>query len=210
MSHCLSVAADLQVFDADGSNDIDAKELQHVFSLIGDPLSEEEATVMIESVDADESGTIDFRELVGMLAAREQAKAADIEVLEAFRVLSELQDGAGGNNIHDNEIILGATVCIGREGVTEALNSLVVDGLENDAALTEQVVTTMLQWMNGSLGAAGEVGLISLDVFKEKMLQLGAGGDDAAGGSRVENPAVGDISSAEDYSPFTVGQMTHS
>ena len=173
--------------------------------MIGDPLSEDETAAMMASVDIDGSGSIDFRELVGMLAAREAAKLAETEIIEAFRVLSELQAHASGAG---NDDVIDTAVFIGREGVTQALHSLAVEGLEDDAALTEQVVTGMMQWMDESDASTIDgAGVVSLDMFKRKILQL-AEGTDYGAGDIVENP-VGGVDAAQAHMSFTTAEMTH-
>lgn len=129
------------------------------------------------SVDEDGSGSIDFRELVGMLSAREQAKMAENEIVEAFRVLAKMDVSATLQGI-------------GREGVTEALNSLSVEGLEHDAVLTEQVVTNMMGWMNGEdqPGGGGSDTKTSIEVFRERMLGLVTQVDAASTVELVANP----------------------
>ena len=111
---------------------------------------------MMTEFDEDGSGSIDFRELVGMLAVREQAKVAEHEIVEAFRVLSKQGGGA-------------RVVRIGRECITEALESCGLEELEHDPRKTEDVVTSMLRWMNG----AESSDTVKIEVFREKMLSLG-------------------------------------
>jgi len=182
-----------QIIDADGSDEIDESELMQMFRLIGEPVSAEEIGDIFASVDVDGSGSLDFRELVGMLVAREQHKVASNEAFEAFRILAKLQAAAGGNNPGDAGLgmaDISVAGCIGVEGVTQALNSLAIDELKHDTALTKKVATDMLRWMNGSAGTFGEVDSVGLDLFRRKMLQLAEGGDASDDDGRVENPVA--------------------
>ena len=73
---------------------------------------------MFIKYDVDNSGSIDFRELVGMLAAREAKRVEEEEIVEAFDALVRLEGHAG----RDIDTLSG--VKIGRAGVTEALDAL--------------------------------------------------------------------------------------
>lgn len=52
------------LFDKDGSGSIDRTELGRVFEELGKKLPEEELNHMMEHIDTDKSGTIDFQEFV--------------------------------------------------------------------------------------------------------------------------------------------------
>lgn len=53
----------MQVFDDDGSGRIEAKELQDfVFEMTGDAISNKEIKKIVEAIDTDRSGDIDFEE----------------------------------------------------------------------------------------------------------------------------------------------------
>lgn len=162
-----------------------------MFKLIGEPCSAEEVGEIFATVDIDGSGALDFRELVAMLAGREKQKVANTEALEAFRVLAKLQAAAGSNA--DDERFgtadISAVGGIGLEAVTQALNSLSIQELKHDAVLTEEVATEMLRWMNGPADTLGEVGLVGLHTYTERMLQLATDGD-ACGDGHVENPVT--------------------
>jgi hypothetical protein len=181
----------IQVIDADGSNEIDESELMQMFRLIGEPCSTEEISEIFATVDADGSGSLDFREMVGVLAAREQHKVASSEAFEAFRVLAKLQADADSNANDEEGGVEDISVAgyIGLEGITQALDSMAIQELKHDSALTHQVATNMLRWMNGPADTLGEVGVVKLDVYKEKMLQL-VEGDVAFTDDHVENPVA--------------------
>jgi hypothetical protein len=185
----------IKVIDADGSNEIDGSELMQMFKLIGEPCSVEEVGEIFATYDVDGSGSLDFRELVGILAAREQDKVANSEAFEAFRVLAKQQANEADIDTNDEGggmADISVAGCIGLESITQALNSLAIQELKHDRALMQQVATNnvMLRWMNGPADALGEVGSVGLDMYKEKMLQLAEGGVDAFGDARVENPVA--------------------
>jgi hypothetical protein len=129
-----------KVFDADGSGDIDAMELAAVFRLIGDPLPQAEVEQIMAAVDVDNSGSIDFRELVGMLAARAAKRVEEEEIVEAFDALVRLEGHAG----RDIDTLSG--VKIGRAGVTEALDALSLQELIHDRAATVRKTASFFEF----------------------------------------------------------------
>ena len=54
-------------YDDDGSGEIDAGELMEIFQSLGVSVTEQEVEAMVEEVDEDESGTIDFNEFNSMV-----------------------------------------------------------------------------------------------------------------------------------------------
>ena len=181
-----------QIIDADGSDEIHESELLQMFRLIHEPVSAEEVGDIFASIYIDGSGSLDFRELVGMLVAREQHKVASTEAFEAFRILAKLQAAAAGEHADGERLSttdISVAGVIGVEGITQALNSLAIYELKHDTALMKTVATDMLRWMNGHAGMLGEVDSVGLDLYSEKMLQL-VEGDDANDYSCVENPVL--------------------
>jgi Ca2+-binding EF-hand superfamily protein len=55
------------VFDKDGDGSISAKELEIVMRALGEPIDRQTIDLMIESVDTDKSGFIDFNEFRQMM-----------------------------------------------------------------------------------------------------------------------------------------------
>jgi Ca2+-binding EF-hand superfamily protein len=56
-----------KVFDADGSGTISRKELKKLMKQLGQKLSDQELDAMMEEVDTDKSGEIDFEEFKAMM-----------------------------------------------------------------------------------------------------------------------------------------------
>lgn len=56
-----------KVFDADGSGTISKTELMQLMKSLGQNLSEAELTAMMDEVDTDKSGEIDFKEFKSMM-----------------------------------------------------------------------------------------------------------------------------------------------
>lgn len=82
-----------QAFDKDGNGSISTKELGTVMRSLGQNLSEAEIKQMIEIVDEDKSGNIDFKEFLNLMARNMKIVNKEEELLDALNTLD--QDGSG-------------------------------------------------------------------------------------------------------------------
>lgn len=86
------------IFDEDGGGDISTRELARVMKLLGQTPSPDQLNQIVQEVDSDGSGTIDFDEFLVMMVMqlREEKKGEDESVLrDCFR----LYDTDGDNYI---------------------------------------------------------------------------------------------------------------
>eukprot|EP01101_Sappina_pedata_P009203 TRINITY_DN52_c0_g2_i1.p2 TRINITY_DN52_c0_g2~~TRINITY_DN52_c0_g2_i1.p2 ORF type:complete len:161 (-),score=90.22 TRINITY_DN52_c0_g2_i1:99-554(-) len=83
------------LFDKDGDGSITAKELGTVMRRLGQNPTDEELNAMVNDVDTDGNGSIDFEEFLEMMIR--QTKSSDPnpeeELLEAFKVFDKNGDG---------------------------------------------------------------------------------------------------------------------
>ena len=82
-----------QMFDKDGDGSITTKELGTVMRSLGQNPSEDEIRQIIEEIDEDKSGTIDFKEFLHLMARKMKNSDVEDDLLEAFRVFD--RDGNG-------------------------------------------------------------------------------------------------------------------
>ena len=97
-----------QIFDQDGSGDIDKDELKKLLQIFDQKAwTDEEIDDMMVSIDTDGSGSIEFEELVGLLTSRRREKVAAEEIAEAFDLLSSTsEDGSATITVEGLEVVL--------------------------------------------------------------------------------------------------------
>ena len=81
------------LFDKDGDGTITTKELGTVMRSLGQNPTEAELQDMVNEVDADGNGTIDFPEFLTMMARKMKDTDSEEEIKEAFKVFDK--DGNG-------------------------------------------------------------------------------------------------------------------
>ena len=81
------------LFDRDGDGTITIKELQVVMRSIGQNPTEEEVMAMINEVDSDNDGEVDFREFMELMAKKMKEGEMDEELVEAFKTFDKNGNG---------------------------------------------------------------------------------------------------------------------
>jgi len=105
------------IFDHDGGGDINTSELGRVMKLLGQSPSKDELDQIVEAVDVDGSGSIDFDEFLIMMVMQlkeENKSASDEEVKEIFRLFDK-----NGDNFLDWDELNGALSNIGSDPPVE-------------------------------------------------------------------------------------------
>ncbi|EFJ32870.1 hypothetical protein SELMODRAFT_83841 [Selaginella moellendorffii] len=81
------------LFDKDGDGCITTSELAVVMRSLGQNPSEQELREMIEEVDVDGNGTIDFQEFLNLMARKMKDTDTEEELKEAFKVFDKDRNG---------------------------------------------------------------------------------------------------------------------
>ncbi|GBL50091.1 Calmodulin [Candidozyma auris] len=81
------------LFDKDSDGKITTKELGTVMRSLGQNPSESELTDMINEVDINSDGSIDFPEFLTMMARKMKDTDSEAEIAEAFKVFDRNGDG---------------------------------------------------------------------------------------------------------------------
>ena len=81
------------LFDIDGDGFITAQELGTLMAKLGKKSNEAELIDMINEIDADGSGTIDFQEFLSLITKKMKDPAVESELMEAFKTFDK--DGNG-------------------------------------------------------------------------------------------------------------------
>ncbi|CAD5114254.1 DgyrCDS3395 [Dimorphilus gyrociliatus] len=81
------------LFDADGSGTIDAKELKVAMRALGFEPKREEIKKMIADIDKEGTGTIDFNDFLQMMSQKMSEKDSKEEILKAFKLFDDDETG---------------------------------------------------------------------------------------------------------------------
>lgn len=87
------------MFDKDGDGTIDSAELGTVMASLGVNPSATELQEMIEEVDTDKNGTIDFNEFCNLMISKTQGLDPEHEIHNVFKIIDK--DGDGVINFDD-------------------------------------------------------------------------------------------------------------
>ncbi len=82
-----------EIFDKNKDGYITIKELGEIMKNLGQSPTEAELTDMINEVDIDGNGNIDFKEFLGLMARKMRDSDTEEELIEAFKVFD--RDGNG-------------------------------------------------------------------------------------------------------------------
>ena len=89
------------IFDKDKDGYITIKELDQIMKKLGQAPTESELQNMINEVDIDGNGTIDFREFLGIMTKKLKETDSEDELIEVFKIF----DSDGNGLINSNELL---------------------------------------------------------------------------------------------------------
>jgi calmodulin len=128
------------LFDKDGDGSITTDELGTVMRSLGQKPTEDSLRQMIDEVDADGSGTIDFAEFLTLMARKMKRADAKQEILEAFKVFDK--DGSGKISASELRSIM---TDLGEKLSVEEVNEMIREAdKDGDGEICVQEFITMM------------------------------------------------------------------
>ena len=108
------------IFDKDKDGYITIKELDQIMKKLGQAPTESELQNMINEVDIDGNGTIDFREFLGIMTKKLKETDSEDELIEVFKIF----DSDGNGLINSNEL-LNVMVTLGENANKTEIEELI-------------------------------------------------------------------------------------
>ena len=116
-----------EIFDKDKDGYITTKELGDIMKNLGQTPSEAELQDMINEVDIDGNGTIDFKEFLGLMARKMRDNDSEEELIEAFKVFD--RDGNGLiSNVELQHVMTSLGENVTMDEVEEMIKEADLDG----------------------------------------------------------------------------------
>lgn len=116
-----------EIFDKDKDGYITIKELGEIMKNLGQTPTEAELQDMINEVDVDGNGNIDFKEFLGLMARKMRDTDTEEELIEAFKVFD--RDGNGLISAQElKHVMLSLGEKITDEEVDEMIKEADIDG----------------------------------------------------------------------------------
>lgn len=138
------------MFDKDGDGTIDSEELESVLQVLGLNPTKEELGILLDSVDTDGNGVIDFDEFVDVMKGYlhngpdDGAPTADDELREAFSVFDK-----DGNGFITAEELKSALLNLGEKMEDSEIKAMIAaaDKDGNGEIDYEEFIDMMRSWL---------------------------------------------------------------
>ncbi|CAG9311064.1 unnamed protein product [Blepharisma stoltei] len=128
------------LFDQNGDGGISILELSTVMRSLGQNPTETELQDMINEIDTDENGIIDFTEFLGLMAKQMKGQDSKGELLEAFKIFDR-----DGNGLISASELRYAMTNLGEKLTDEEVNDLLKEAdLDGDGQINFDEFVRML------------------------------------------------------------------
>jgi calmodulin len=120
-----------EIFDRNKDGFITIKELGEIMKNLGQAPTESELQDMINEVDIDGNGNIDFKEFLGLMARKMRDTDTEEELMEAFRVFDR-----DGNNFITNTELKNVMLALGEKVTDEEVDEMIREAdINNDGCI---------------------------------------------------------------------------
>eukprot|EP00094_Tigriopus_californicus_P002958 TCALIF_02850-PA protein Name:"Similar to Calmodulin (Pneumocystis carinii)" AED:0.11 eAED:0.11 QI:350/0.5/0.4/0.8/1/1/5/0/217 len=122
-----------KVFDGDGNGYIDRRELAIMLKFLGEPMTEEEISAIIEEADVDKDGVIDYAEFFTMMAT---------EITQRILCTLSYPDGNGYINRQELTIVM---MNLGEKLTSEEIQAMIEEAdIDGDGQINYEEFYTMM------------------------------------------------------------------
>ncbi len=129
-----------EIFDKDKDGYITTKELGDIMKNLGQTPSEAELQDMINEVDIDGNGTIDFKEFLGLMARKMRDNDSEEELIEAFKVFDR-----DGNGLISNVELQHVMTSLGENVTMDEVDEMIKEAdLDGDGYINYEEIVKMI------------------------------------------------------------------
>jgi calmodulin len=129
-----------EIFDKDKDGFITIKELGEIMKNLGQNPSEGELQDMINEVDIDGNGNIDFKEFLGLMARKMRDTDSEEELIEAFKVFDR-----DGNGLISSQELKHVMVSLGEKITDEEVDEMIKEAdMDGDGFINYEEFVKMI------------------------------------------------------------------
>ena len=130
-----------EIFDKDKDGYITIKELGEIMKNLGQAPTESELQDMINEVDMDGNGNIDFKEFIGLMSRKMRDTDTEKELMEAFKVFDR-----DGNNFITNEELKQVMLTLGEMVTYEEVYEMIREADTNNDGWDVLIMMNLSEW----------------------------------------------------------------
>ena len=129
-----------EIFDKDKDGFITIKELGEIMKNLGQNPTEAELQDMINEVDIDGNGNIDFKEFLGLMARKMRNTDSEEELIEAFKVFDR-----DGNGLISSQELKHVMVSLGEKITDEEVDEMIKEAdMDGDGFINYEEFVKMI------------------------------------------------------------------